>query len=199
GLAERRKPGVAEQQVDARGEEAEDEDLGEQERAVVVEDRRRRDEQGEHREHDDEPVPGHLPNSPCGRPIRIKAIAAKSANGAAWGSRGGGRRRPPGDGAGRMNGGATKARVIEPRPPTTTTISASSSTSSPPPGVPCSIGPPMTPANVASADPASSTDSVITLTLWPSADTIARSSTAARRIAPSWVRSKTRYDPTAST
>ena len=58
---------------------------------------------------------------------------------------------------------ATKAPGIEPSPPTTTTISASSSTSLPTPGVTCSIGPPMTPANVASAEPASSTDSVTRL------------------------------------
>jgi hypothetical protein len=94
---------------------------------------------------------------------------------------------------------ATNAPEIEPSPPTTTTISASSSTSLPTPGVTCSIGPPMTPAKVASADPASSTDSVISLTLWPSAATIARSSTAARRIAPSCVRSNTTYAPIAIT
>src|SRR5262249_3315336 len=157
GLAERRKPRISEQQVDARGEEPEDEDLGEQERAVVVEDRRGGDEQRERREPHDEPVPGHLPNSPCGRAIRIRAIAAKSANGAACG-------RPccwpsatPSDCACPMISEATNAPVIEPSPPTTTTMSASSSTSSPTPGVTCSIGPPMTPATVAGAEAASGT------------------------------------------
>src|SRR5262249_20662406 len=184
GLAERGKPGVPEQQVDARGEQPEDEDLGEQEGAVVVEHRRRRDEQAAQRKPDQEPVPSHLPNSPLGRAIRIRAIAAKSAKGAACG-------RPccwpsatPSDCACPMISEATNAPVIEPSPPTTTTISASSSTSSPTPGVTCSIGPPMTPADVASAEPAGSTDSGITLTLGPSAATTARSSPAARRRAP---------------
>ena len=85
GVAERGQAGVAEQEIQAGGEEPEDQDLGEQEGAVVVEHRRGDGEEREHREPDREPRPRHLPNSPCGRTIRISAIVPKSANGAACG------------------------------------------------------------------------------------------------------------------
>ena len=66
GVAERRQAAVAEQQVEARGEEAEDQDLRQQEGAVVVEQRRRGDEEREH----DEPGPRARPRHSAEQPLR---------------------------------------------------------------------------------------------------------------------------------
>ena len=89
GVSERRQAAVPDEEVEARGEEAEDEDLRQQEDAVVVQQGGRDDEQRERGGADRDARPRHCadrpPRIPCGRRMRISAIAPKSANGAAWG------------------------------------------------------------------------------------------------------------------
>ena len=79
GVAEGREPGVAQQEVQAHGQDGEDQRLGEQSERVRGQQRRPRRHQPDDDAYDED-APSHQarPKSPVGRSARISAMGAKS-------------------------------------------------------------------------------------------------------------------------
>src|SRR5262249_25722211 len=129
GVAERGEPGVAQEQVEAHREDAEDEHLGQEAQLIRREDRRQRDEYHHHRRATRHARAHRAPKSPVGLSARITAIGANTVNSASSGKSALPKlssrptTRPP-----------TKAPLRLPSPPMMTTTSAISRISKSAPG-----------------------------------------------------------------
>src|SRR5439155_1866790 len=152
GVAERRQPGVAQEEIEAHREDAEDEHLGDQAQLIRGQDGGQRDKNRERRRSARDARLHRAPNRPVGRMARMTAIGANTVNRASSGKSALPKlssrptTRPP-----------TKAPLRLPSPPMMTTTSAISRISKSAPGKTPTSGPPMMPPSPARKAPSANT------------------------------------------
>src|SRR5262249_7439207 len=180
GMAERRQPGVPEQEVEAHREDRRDQRLCEQRQRIGRQQRRHRADDHE-RDGGERHVAFHQarPKSPVGLSAKMRAIGANSVKYESSGN----------SALPKLSSSPTSRLPIMapgrlPRPPTMTTTNAYGSTSKSAPGQTPRTAPPIPPPSAASPAPSANTSSDTTGTLMPTPWAISASSTAARMIAP---------------
>src|SRR6266446_6039152 len=180
-MPEGREAGIAEQEIQAHGEERQDQHARREAQVIAAEAERQREKDDEDRDPGKNPgAAAHSrPNNPVGRMARIAAIGTKMVNIASSG-----KNALPKLSSSPTSKPPTSAPFRLPRPPTITTTNASSSTSKSAPGYTPSSGPPRTPPSAARKAPSAKTNVKSSETLMPRPRAVSSSSTPARSIAP---------------